>query len=105
MSQGLCRSAARFLGRGGTAADAATAMYFAMTVSLPSRVGLGAGGVCLIRDQERDESKMLSFPIIQSKEGGTVPTSLRAIAAMQARYGIIRWGELVSYGERLGPFR
>ena len=92
------------LGRGGTAADAATAMYFAMTVSLPSRVGLGAGGVCLIHDQERGESKMLSFPIIRSEQGGSIPTSLRAIAAMQARYGISRWAELVSYGERLAHF-
>ncbi len=90
------------LGRGGTAADAATAMYFVMTATLPSRVGPGAGGACLIRDGER--TAVLDFPIVAGVQGGPLPPSLRAMAALQARYGLLRWGELVSSGERLARF-
>ena len=56
------------LRRGGTAADAATAMYFVMVATLPSRVGLGAGGACLIRDG--DSTAVLDFPIVAGAQGG-----------------------------------
>ena len=90
------------LRRGGTAADAATAMYFVLTATLPSRVGLGAGGACLVRDG--DSTAVLDFPIVAGAQGGALPPSLRAMAALQARYGLLRWGELVNSGERLARF-
>lgn len=90
------------LRRGGTAADAATAMYFVLTATLPSRVGLGAGGACLVREGER--TAVLDFPIVAGAQGGALPPSLRAMAALQARYGLLRWGELVNSGERLARF-
>src|SRR3546814_4848233 len=36
------------IGNGGSAADAAGAMYLAMTGTLPSRVGVAGGGVCAV---------------------------------------------------------
>ena len=73
-----------------------------MAATLPSRVGLGAGGACLIRDG--DSAAVLDFPIVAGAQGGPLPPSLRAMAALQARYGVLRWGELVNSGERLARF-
>src|ERR1700742_5123255 len=38
------------LSQGGSAADAVTAMFFALTATYPAAAGLGGGGVCLLRD-------------------------------------------------------
>ena len=38
------------LEQGGSAADAVTAMFFAMTATYPVAAGLGGGGICLVAD-------------------------------------------------------
>ena len=49
------------LASGGSAADAVTAMYFAMSVTLPSQASLGGGGVCVAYDSENLEVRALDF--------------------------------------------
>lgn len=95
------------LSSGGTAADAAIAMYFAMSVTLPSRAGLGGYGACLvhqpkdrIRKWEPLDEALLFIP--QSPAAAAVP---RGLFALHAKYGRLRWEALVGPAEgmaRLG---
>jgi len=88
------------LGNGGNAADAAVAMYFTLAVTYPSRASLGGGGACLVYDRDRAEAEALVF-LPRSAGGGTLPLGPRAMAALHARYGGLRWEMLVSPAESL----
>lgn len=88
---------------GGNAADAAVAMYFAMTVTLPSRASLGSGGVCVVFDNGDKTGEVLEF-VPRPSGAGAVPVGARAMAALHARQGLTNWGELVSPAENLARF-
>lgn len=93
------------LGRNGTAADAAVAMGFAMTVTMPSRVGLGGGGACVVHDRESKTTEALLFLPQPAESGnGVVPGTARGLAALHARYGVRDWRLLMTPAEQLARF-
>jgi len=93
------------LATGGTAADAAVAMAFALTVTYPSRAGLGGGGVCLAYDFQKKNTDALVFLPMPGVIGtGTLPLMPRAMAALNALHGSLRWEYLISPAENLARF-
>ncbi len=92
------------LANNGTAADAAVAMAFTMTVTLPSRVGLGGGGVCVVSNRKNQTVEAISFLPRRSTAGGVVPGLARGLALLHARHGVRDWRQVVSPAERLARF-
>lgn len=92
------------LGNGGTVADAAVAMYFTMAVTMPSRAGIGGGGVCVYFDAPNMSGEVFEFLPRQSASGGMVPGNVRGMAALHARYGTLRWAQMVSPAETYARF-
>ena len=92
------------LGNNGSAADAAVAMALTMAVTLPSRVGLGGGGACLIWSDADGLSDALLFPPVRAADGAVPPLLARAMALLHARYGTLRWEELVAPAENFARF-
>lgn len=94
---------------GGSAADAAVAMYFTMAATLPSAASLGSGGVCLIHDARKRSVEAIVFPLVPAA-GSTrgydvaVPMAARGMALLHARHGRAPWELLVANGERLARF-
>lgn len=91
--------------RPGTAADVAVALYFAMTVTLPSTAGLGGGGVCLVFDPQTARTEAFDFaPRPVAVGPAVVPVAARGMFAMQAKYGRMRWEQLLAPAEKLARF-
>lgn len=87
------------LSAGGTAVDAAVAVYFAMSVTRSSVAGLGSSGQCLVFN---DESKRVDALDFTAPIG--VPAAPRAMFALHAKYGRLRWEQLVAPSETLARF-
>ena len=92
------------LTRGGTAADAAVAMSFALAVTLPSRASLSAGGACLHFYNPDKTAESIVFPAKAAPSGGVAPLMPRAMAVLHASGGSIRWEELLAPAENLARF-
>lgn len=97
------------LSAGGNAADAAVAAAFAMSVTYPSRVGLGGGGACLVYDVRRNEPEAVLFLPGQGGGGGdrpaAVPLLARGLFAVHSRLGGGRpFEELLAPAEQLARF-
>ncbi|MEQ9487704.1 MAG: gamma-glutamyltransferase [Alphaproteobacteria bacterium] len=93
---------------GGTAADAAVALSFALSVTLPTRAGLGAGGSCVVHDAGLGLTEALDFlPRIGTGKGQvptTIPSLARAMLVLHARYGRLDWREVLAPAEQLARF-
>jgi gamma-glutamyltranspeptidase/glutathione hydrolase len=96
------KAAAAILVQGGSAADAATAMYFTLAVTYPVAAGLGGGGICIVRDQTSGQTEVFNFLAHDAASGGVfaVPGNVRGFAALQAAYGRLPWQRDVSPGEQ-----
>lgn len=94
------------LSAGGSAADAAAAAYFAMSVTYPVAVGLGGGGVCLYYDRRANKTETLDFRVKAAVGGGAmgVPGAVRGIALLHSRYGRLPWAQLVAPAETMARF-
>lgn len=99
------------LSAGGSAADAATAMYMTMAVTLPSRAGLGGGGVCLVFDALDGKVQALDFTAVSSAGASptmgrptAIPANPRGFFALQAHLGRLQWAEVVAPAEQLARF-
>lgn len=92
------------LAQGGTVADAAVAVSFALSVTYPSRLSLGGGGICVLHDRERQLTEALSFLPFSAPAGGVPPGLARGLEALHARYGVLQWNQLVAPGENLARF-
>lgn len=94
---------------GGNATDAAVAMFFAMSVTLPSAAGLGASGACIVHDSKTKAAESFVFAPVAAPGpiGGVpvmVPVGVRAMTLMHVRHGQARWEQTVSPAERLARF-
>jgi gamma-glutamyltranspeptidase/glutathione hydrolase len=90
------------LSAGGRAADAAVAMAMTLTVTQPGRAGLDGGGVCLVKGDGQHGVEELDF-LPQTIAGAAVPVPglVRGMAALQARYGRLRWQQTLGPAQHL----
>ena len=95
------KTGAAILARGGSAADAATAIYFVMSVTYPAVAGLGGGGICIVHDSKQNVSEEFIFLPRDAAGGGAfaIPGNVRGFAAMQGAYGVLPWQKVVAPGE------
>jgi gamma-glutamyltranspeptidase/glutathione hydrolase len=78
-----------------------------MSVMLPSSASIGGGGVCLVHWSKDRKTEALTF-LTKLPAGGSpgtvpvgVPGNVRGMAALHARYGVLRWEQLVAPAERM----
>lgn len=99
------------LSSGGSAADAATAMAFALTATMPSAASLAGGGMCIVRDRRGDIPDVVDFlpRAAQVPSGGTarpsaIPAMPRGIFLMHSKYGNLKWEQVIAPAENLARF-
>jgi len=99
------------LSLGGSAADAAVATAFSLSVTLQSSAGLGGGGLCLVYDAGRQTGEVIDFspaPAVGRADlarwQSAVPTLPRGLFALHAKHGRLAWQTVVSPAETIARF-
>jgi len=99
------------LSAGGTAMDAATAVGFTLTVTMPSAASLGGGGVCIARDARGEKPVVIDFlpraPKMASmnvERPSAVPGLPRGLFVLHSRFGELKWEQVLSPAENLARF-
>jgi gamma-glutamyltranspeptidase/glutathione hydrolase len=98
-------AARQILIAGGSAVDAATALYFTLSVTYPSAAGLGAQGVCLAKGPGEAEVVTADFAAKAAPDTIVAPGAVRAFGILHSRMGRLAWAQVVSPAEiqaRLG---
>lgn len=108
--------ARQVLSAGGTAADAAVALGFALSVTLPSRAGLGGGGGCLAYAPDKKSANngvpeaVIFTPVAPANPGAradrpaAVPMLPRGLYLLHARYGRLPFESLIVPAEQIARF-
>ncbi len=104
-------AAREVLSAGGSATDAAVAAAWVMAVTLPSRVGVGGGGACLVYDQRKNATEAVLFlPGARSSvpsgadRPAAVPMFARGLFALHTRIPVRPFEELMAPAEQLARF-
>jgi gamma-glutamyltranspeptidase/glutathione hydrolase len=86
------QTGAAILAQGGSAADAVTAMFFALSATYPVAAGLGGGGICLVRDKD-GPGREFDFLAHAANSGGAfaVPGAVAGFNDLQKAYGTLPW--------------
>ncbi|NKC33000.1 gamma-glutamyltransferase [Falsiroseomonas selenitidurans] len=99
------------LTRGGSAADAVVAAALMMSVTQPSRAGLGGGGACLVYVPVRNAVEAIVFPPgprsgapAGADRPAAVPLMARGLFALHARAGRRNFEELIAPAEQAARF-
>ncbi|OUR78072.1 hypothetical protein A9Q83_08775 [Alphaproteobacteria bacterium 46_93_T64] len=94
------------LSSGGTAADAATALYFTLAVTYPIAASLGGGGECITYSRDTNKLENIKFPVGLAKNGGEIgiPGNIRGFSALHARHGRMEWSSVLAPAEKFANF-
>ena len=96
------RAGSAVLAQGGNAVDAATAMFFALSVTYPIAAGAGGGGICLTRAADGAVTE-LDFLPQAARSGGAyaVPNAVQGFFDLQKRFGLLPWQRVVAPAEEM----
>ena len=99
------------LSSGGTAADAATAIGFALTASMPSSASLAGGGICIVRDARGETPTVIDFlprasnaPASGADRPSAVPGLPRGLFLLHSKFGELKWERVIVPAENLARF-